>query len=846
MKKAFLSLILLFTIISGFSQQWTSINGSAPQAGSVKLVSSDIERSTLRVALTGFFLNGVSTPLGNAMTVSLDQTTPILEQGAPDLPKFTASLVIPDQAGMSVRVIASTYRDYPNVVIAPSKGVLTRDIDPATVPFTYGAAYSTNQFYPGTLAGTREPFIIRDVRGLTVVVYPFQYNPVTRVLRVYDELTVELYKASPTGENPLFTGTSVKQIDPSFRQLITSQFLNTDAMTYEPLEEYGNLLVVCYGPFMDAMMPYVNWKQAMGYPTEIINKDSVGNTAAQIKSFIANYYTTKGLAHVLIVGDAAQVPTNTGGGLGGPSDNAYGYVVGSDHYSDVFVGRFSAENVEQVQTQVQRTLDYEQNPQNLSNDWFTTAIGIASDQGPGDDNEYDYQHIRGLQTECLGYTYTANPELFDGSQGGNDAPGNPTPAMVGAAVDSGASIILYTGHGSNTSWGTSGFSNYNVNQLHNQGMLPFVWSVACVNGNFTSGTCFAEAWLRATQGGQPTGAVAFLGSTINQSWNSPMEGQDEMVRLLTEGDSLNIKRTFAGLSINGCFKMIQSYGSDGAQMADTWTVFGDPTIMVRTAVPEPLVAEYDTLIYVTDSTLAVYCNVPDARATLTSAGSILATGLVVNDTALLQFPPALVQGDTLHLVITAYNRIPLQDILVVRDVPLAIVAAFTAAPTTVIPGQTVAFADTSFGMPTHWEWHFPGGTPEISSARNPVVMYSTVGTYDVELVVGDGFTADTLVKPGYIVADFPAGAGETNDPYRAGVLPNPSNGIFTLKLQTAHADQLDITVFDLLGNKVYQESVTVSGNQDIPVMLASQPEGVYFLKIAGGNATTTKRIIIKR
>ena len=65
------------------------------------------------------------------------------------------------------------------------------------------------------------------------------------------------------------------------------------------------------------------------------------------------------------------------------------------------------------------------------------------------------------------------------------------------------------------------------------------------------------------QGGQPTGAVAFLGATINQSWNSPMEGQDEMVKILAEAYPTNIKRTFAGLSINGCMQMIDAYGTDG-------------------------------------------------------------------------------------------------------------------------------------------------------------------------------------------------------------------------------------------------------------------------------------------
>lgn len=832
---------------TGFSQTWRAISSNVPEAGTVHLISSTIDKSVVSFSLPGFYLHEVITQQGNAFTVAIQKSTPILEAGAPDLPKFTASLVIPDQAGMSFRVISSDYKEYPDMVIAPSKGVIMRDVDPSTVPYTYGTSYSTDGFYPGSIAGTREPYIIRDVRGQTLIAYPFQYNPVSRVLRVYYNMTIELYKTTETGVNPLQQTQSVKQVPQDFQSVYAHQFLNTDAVTYTTLNEYGNLLVICYGPFMDAMQPYVNWKRAEGYQTEMISKDSAGSSAAQIKSFIANYYNTKGLTHVLLVGDGAQVPTNTGGNLGGPSDNAYGYVTGNDHYSEIFIGRFSAENVAQVQTQVQRTLEYEQNPQFLTDDWYTTVIGIASDQGPGDDNEMDYQHIRNQQAQLQAYTYTMNPELFDGSQGGNDAPGNPTPPMVATDVNAGASLILYTGHGSNTSWGTSNFSNNNVNQLTNVGKLPFIWSVACVNGNFTSGTCFAEAWLRASQGGQPTGAIAFLGSTINQSWNSPMEGQDAMTNILIESDSNNIKRTFAGISINGCMKMIDAYGTDGANMADTWTIFGDPTIMVRTAVPQPITAQYDTILFVSDSTLVVNCNVNGARVTASTNSDILATGVVMNDTATLTFSPLAQAFDTIHLVITAYNMLPYQAILVVRDIPTQVVAGFTGLPTRVLPGNSVAFSDTTAGNTTTWHWYFPGGTPDESFEKNPLITYETVGTYDVKLVVGDGFTSDSVLNVGYIVADFPTGTKDNTEPFACTVLPNPGNGNFTLKLKSPVAEQIGITVFDMIGTNVFGESnIPLSGQLTKNLNLTALPDGIYFLKIAGKNGMVTRKLVIKK
>ena len=658
MRNIFTIILVLAISFSGMSANWVKIKSGNPVPAKTTLVNSTIDKSTVTFILGGFYLNQVETSRGVAFIPSVEEGTPILEAGAPDLPKLTSTLIIPDLAGMSAQVIASSFTDFPDMEIAPSKGNLLRTVDPATVPYTYGDGYMNDRFYPASLVSTRDPFIVRDLRGQTIIVSPFQYNPVTKILRVYHEVTVELVQENENGINPLIRKDSEIRIEEEWAQIYSKEFMNFDAITYTPLEEYGNLLIISHGPFMDAIQPYADWKTSIGFPVEIVDVSTIGSTATLIKSFIANYYNTNGLSYVLLVGDGPQIPTNTGGGLGGPSDNAYGYILGNDHYQELFIGRFSAENVAHVETQVTRTINYEMDPQLLTDDWYTSVIGIASDQGPGDDGEYDYQHIRNMQTDCLGYTYTWNPEYFDGSQGGNDAPGNPSAAAVATGVNDGASLILYTGHGSNTAWSTSGFNNNNVNNLTNTDKLPFIWSVACVNGNFQNITCFAEAWLRATDNGEPTGAIAFFGSTINQSWNPPMEGQDEMVDLLVETYSGNIKRTFAGLSINGCFKMNDTYGGGGNDMTDTWTVFGDPTVFVRTDNPGTMIVSHDPTLFVGSTSLSVSCNVDGARATASMNGELLATSLVTGGSVVLAFPALTSPTDTVRLVVTAYNYIP--------------------------------------------------------------------------------------------------------------------------------------------------------------------------------------------
>jgi PKD repeat protein len=383
---------------------------------------------------------------------------------------------------------------------------------------------------------------------------------------------------------------------------------------------------------------------------------SVGTTSAAIKSYVENYYNTNGLTFLLLVGDAPQVPTNTTGSLGGPSDNAYGYLVGNDHYPDIFVGRFSAETVDHVTTMVQRTLEYEKEP-STATEWFDKGVGIGSDQGPGDDNEYDYEHMRNIRTDLMGYTYSSVAELYDGSQGGEDLPGNPTPANVATELNAGRSIVNYVGHGSDNSWGTTGFSNTNVNALTNNHMWPFIFSVACVNGNFVSGTCFAEAWLRAKTANGPTGAVATLMSTINQSWNPPMDGQDEMDDILVESYPTNIKHTFGGITMNGCMKMNETYGAGGDEMTDTWTIFGDPSVMVRTATPVVITATHENQIFLGSTALVVNSPVEGALAALSIHNQFITSGFITNGVVTLNFP-AFQSPDTVQLVLTAYNHVP--------------------------------------------------------------------------------------------------------------------------------------------------------------------------------------------
>jgi hypothetical protein len=591
--------------------------------------------------------------------INIGEESNLLLEGKPDIPSICRSIIIPDTAKMKIEIKSSSFVEFDDILIAPSKGNLLRSVNPDDVPYTFNEVYSEDKWFPDNVASLRDPYIVRDYRGIVVDIYPIQYNPIKKTMRFYTDIKVEVYPDGIGTINIINRENLPEKIDSDFKGIYNNQFLNFGLQgRYDPIGEEGNLIIICYDDFMDEMQPFVEWKKMKGLPTEIIGVSTIGG-ANEIKAYIQNYYDGPGLTYVLLVGDVAQIPTLTAGYSA--SDPSYSYVAGSDHYPDLFIGRFSAQNSDQLNTQVERSIEYEKYPQ-AGAEWYQKGVGIASSQGPGDDGEMDYEHIRNIRNNKLfPIGYTIVDELYDGSQGGDDAPGNPTPTMVSTAVNDGRSIINYCGHGSPSSWGSSGFSTSHINTLVNDNMLPYVTCVACNNGEFDNyDACFCEAWLRATNNGEPAGAIVATGSSKGMSWNPPMDGQDEMMDLFVGTYTDNIKRTFGGIHANGCMHMNDEYGSSGESETDTWHVFGDPSLVVRNAQPETMTVIHDTEIDAGETNFDItVAGVENALCAISRNGDILGYAYTNSaGQATISFDPISGENPPLDLVITGYNKIP--------------------------------------------------------------------------------------------------------------------------------------------------------------------------------------------
>ncbi len=465
--------------------------------------------------------------------------------------------------------------------VMPSKGHITRDIDPSTIPFAFSNFYSINDWYPAETILIDEPYIVKDLRGATVQFNPMKYNPVEDKLKICTRLVVEVYD-DPNQQvvNPLIRNFPLIGTSMEFDGIYKNLFINygTGYYDYVTVNEQGRLLVIYASEYSNNITPFVNWKVQRGlttitaeYPTE------TGNDANSIKDYIQNIYDSPdGLAFIILVGESNQVPTLYGQYEGAPSDPSYTKLAGSDAYPDAFISRISPSSSDNLDYILWKLRNYEENPDvGPEAAWYHKGTGIASNEG----NPRDWERANWLRDMLLNnMTFTQVDQIYD--------PGA-TSLQVTTVLNEGRSVINYLGHGSGTSWGTTGFNVSKIYNLSNGTKNPFVIDVSCTNGNFELGECMEEAWIRAGDMNDPKGAIASFGSSTLASWVPPCDMQNHSTDLLTTEQM----QTVGGVLFNGIMHAMDLWGGSsgqGLKLMEQYNIMGDCTTILALDVVVPV------------------------------------------------------------------------------------------------------------------------------------------------------------------------------------------------------------------------------------------------------------------
>ena len=601
------------------------------------------------------------------------------DSGLPELPFIARSIAIPGRGVPSVRVLDSEWSELAVAPVIPSRGHIPRDVDPSTVPYRHGAFYDQGGVYPRVPTELGEPFVVRDLRGVAVRINAFRYDADRGVLLALRRMRLEVVTTGSGGINA--KSAAAGRIDPEFDRIYRHLFANYGAGKYAAFGTDGPMLAVVVDALQGAVAPFVAWKQQKGIPVEVITTSSVGGSVSGIQTAIsARYGSPEGLTYVVLVGDIAQVPTHTGTAEGNGSDATYTMIDGSDFYADLFVSRISATNPTELETQINKFIRYERDPDTgAAADWYRKGAGLASNEGsPSDAQRADW-----VRNDLLGYGFTHVDQIYQPTG---------TTAQIAGAVNAGRSVMYYIGHGSGTSWSNPHFGNNDVLALANGWRQPWIIDVSCSNGTTSLNPCMAEAFLRAGTPTQPHGAVGTFSSWGTCDWVPPTVMMDEAVDLFVAETT----STLGALYFYGAMRALDQYpgfGGAGHALVEQYQIFGDCSLVVRSDEPTVLAPTHLPMVHLGTDVFEVDGLPAGARACLWRDGAILGVADADGDglASLVLDPPVLVAGDA-TLTVSGFNTttyqvvLPAQNAASVVIVPAAIDAGTPTDVTVTVYG----------------------------------------------------------------------------------------------------------------------------------------------------------------
>ena len=569
--------VMAFSLVSPAfaAPEWVALTkGAGSKVPEMKLVPTrESSVKIIEITVPGFYREVKKAGDADATFVTTGLSSRHMQKGMPEIPAMKNFVMLKEGEEVTAKIIGEDWSEIAmKKAAAPSKGHLTRNVNPEEVDFEYSDFYTSKNTFPGmeNKVVMSEPFVMRDVRGVELTVNPFQYDNAKKVMKVAKKMRVELKFSSSRKA-------SVKKAVPyEFAEIYKTAFINFNPTDVIERIELGNILVIAADQFAAETAPLVDWKIKQGFGVKFAKMSEVGTTADNVYAFIKNEYEKTGIAYIILVGDTEFIPTLLGVKERAASDPCFTKLAGNDHVPDAIISRLSVKTPAEVKNQVARIVQYEQFPDTGdAAKWYRKATGIASAEG----SPTDYERSNWLRDALMKYNFDVVDQIYD--------PGA-SKAKVSAAVNEGRSLINYIGHGSKTSWGTTYFSNTDALALKNGRKLPVIWSVACVNGQFNGGSdCFCEAWMKAGTPEAPAGAAAIFGSSTNAEWVPPCDMQSEINNVQMAGEK---QSSVGALALTGILKAMQIWGtaptSSGVMLFEQYNIFGDCTMMIRSDVPK--------------------------------------------------------------------------------------------------------------------------------------------------------------------------------------------------------------------------------------------------------------------
>ena len=309
----------------------------------------------------------------NFLRINLDNAYPSSEIGSPELPQINQLIEIPKQANIRIEIINDEYVEYnlnnidPNAKIYPVQPSLSKSSNPQNIDFIYHKdIYDKNYFIKNDLVKVMDKGILREVRIGNLMISPFEYNPIDNTLIIHKKIDFNLYfdNADIAGTNETKATYASPYFEPIFENaLINYQSPYLTNRENDFIEDKVTYVIIANQSFNGYLDEFVEWKTKKGYDMIVAYTNEIGSSASSIRGFIQEQYQNPPLnmspaSFVLLVGDTQQLPASYSSG-GHVSDLNYCNFTGDD-MPEVLCGRFSAQTPAHLQTQIDKTLQYEQ------------------------------------------------------------------------------------------------------------------------------------------------------------------------------------------------------------------------------------------------------------------------------------------------------------------------------------------------------------------------------------------------------------------------------------------------------------------------------------------------------
>ena len=513
MKKLFLIAMTLILSVSVMAQQQIQLRST----DKVECVKSDMTGLRASFSFSTVEAENMDTQRGQFSWLSMPNTVIGGNEGDPQIPVVNQLIAIPFGANPTIRVTSYSTTDYRLEdlgiqTLIPRQPSLRKDQRPEDVPFIMNAAaYQTRGLRSEPMASV---FVDGTMRGIQVgkmTIEPVSYDPVNNTLRVFNNIEVEV---SFDGANTSATESELVRTYSPYFDVVYDQLFN-GRMLRDIYSQHPDLyttpvkmIVITTSTYANntTFQNWVNWKKQKGIYTTVYTTATTGTTASNIKTFIRNQYNSDAPTFVVIVGDSGDVPASqTGSATSKVTDLYYSSTTDSDLYPEMFCCRMPISSTTELTNLLNKTLTYEQytmsDPSYLNetlliagwddNGW-TPKVGIPTINYA---NNYYFNSSNGITPHVYLTTKTNQSGCYTYIN------------QVGFAN--------YTAHGAETGWADPSFSVSNVNSMTNTGKYFWAMGNCCVAANWGySGTCFAEALLRAAN----KGAFGYIGSCPNTLW----------------------------------------------------------------------------------------------------------------------------------------------------------------------------------------------------------------------------------------------------------------------------------------------------------------------------------------